>query len=135
MQDRDDGTPFSRMPASNEVEQVARGASVDGRKGLVQQDDGSVLQDQARKQHPLELTGRQAADGTSLETLQADCTERALGLRALLARDAPKPADPVPVAEQHRLENRDRERAVDLGGLRQVGDLRRRDALKLDVPL
>ena len=62
--------------------------AVKGREGLVQQDHGSVLNDQPREQQPLELPDRQGADRPSLETLQAEsCTERALGLRALLARD------------------------------------------------
>ena len=52
-----------RVPTPNEVEQVGRRLGVDGGKGLVEEDHGRILQQQASEKGPLHLAARQRPDG------------------------------------------------------------------------
>ena len=114
---------FFSVPAPHQRQQIGRGPGVDGVEGFVQHDQARVLQQHARKQHALHLSAGQRADGAVLKSVEADGCER---LRNLLARGLAHAAEksagtPQPGADQ--IEYRDREAAVDIHRLRQVGDI------------
>ena len=102
--------------------EVVDGLGIDGGKRLVQQDEIGVLQQQAGEQHALELADRQRVDRPALEARQADRFDGVLGIVDVDVLGRAKAAEARPAAEQHGVEHRDREGAVDLGLLRQVGD-------------
>ncbi len=70
VQHRDD-RPVFVVPAVDHAEEIGRGPGIDGGEGFIEQNDRTVLQQQAGEQHPLELSRRQIADGSVLETFQA----------------------------------------------------------------
>ena len=45
------------MPAQHDVDEILRSAAVDGGEGLVENDEGGILQKKPRKQRALELSG------------------------------------------------------------------------------
>ena len=69
-----DGAPFA-MPAADNVEEILDRLGVNRTERLVKQDDGRVLQEQAREQHALELSTRKRAHATLAEVLQAERVE------------------------------------------------------------
>lgn len=88
---RDDGATVV-MPAAHNLEEVARGARVNGGKRLVQHDHPCILQQEPGKEHALKLTGRERANGPSFEPLQPDRRQRLAGLLGQARRGAAKAA-------------------------------------------
>ena len=121
VQDRDHRALLG-APALDHDHEVVDGLGIDGGKRLVQQDEIGVLQQQAGEQHALELADRQRVDRPALEARQADRFDGVLGIVDVDVLGRAKAAEARPAAEQHGVEHRDREGAVDLGLLRQVGD-------------
>ena len=121
VQDGDHGAGFV-MPAADEIEQVGGGLGVDGGEGLVEQDHGRVLQEQAGEERPLHLAARQGRDRAPLEADEAHRRQRLLDPGALVPGDAAEEAGAGPQAHGDEIVDRERERAVDLGRLRQIGD-------------
>ncbi len=122
VQDGDDGAGFV-VPAAHEVEQVGGGLGVDGRERLVEQDQRRVLQQKAREQRALHLAARQGRDRPALEARQADRRDGLLDR----GRDRRRPMPPNsagagPQPHRHEIVDGEREGAVEIGGLRQVGD-------------
>ena len=113
-------SPCQRSTRSSRSRAVLR---VDRGERLVEQDQARVLQQQPREQDALQLAARQRADHAPLEPGQPDRRQRLLDPRPLGAADAPKRPQPAPQAHRHEVADGDRERAVDLGQLRQVGDV------------
>ncbi|GMA77443.1 hypothetical protein GCM10025880_38600 [Methylorubrum aminovorans] len=109
------------VPAADQCEQVGGGALVDAGEGLIEQDDPRVLQDQPGEQRPLELPAGEGADRPVLEAGEPDRRERVDQVRALAGEAAPR-TERAPQAHRHEVEDAQGEAAVDLGGLRQVGD-------------
>src|SRR5262249_50113606 len=66
-----------------------------------------------------------------LEAGEPDRGDRLLDRRARLAVDAPEQAGAAPKPHRHHVVDVDRKRAVDLRGLRQVGDVLRRQTATL----
>src|SRR5262249_57507352 len=64
----DDGAAFA-VPAVDEAEQILDRLGIDGAKRLVEQDDGRVLQQQAREQDTLELPAGKRANASFAEVL------------------------------------------------------------------
>jgi len=90
---------------------------------FVQHDHGCVLQQHPRKQHALHLPARQRAD---IAAFKAGETNRCQRLRDPGARrftDAAKKSGRAPQPGADEVEHRDRKAAVDIGGLRQIGDI------------
>lgn len=87
---RDDGATVV-MPAAHNLEEVARGARVNGGKRLVQHDHPCILQQEPGKEHALKLTGRERANGPSFEPLQPDRRQRLAAFSARLGVAPPKP--------------------------------------------
>ena len=69
-----------------------------------------------------------------LEAGEADGGDRLLHRVAVLAADAAEQAFAAPQPDRHHVVDADREAAVDIRDLRQVGDVLRRDAVALDAP-
>src|SRR5262249_32269879 len=84
-------------------------------------------------QHALHLSAREARDRALLETGEADGGDRLLDRLALLAADAAEQASAAPQAHGHHVVDVDRKAAVDLGNLRQVGDLARIEPVEIDA--
>jgi hypothetical protein len=59
--DHDDGALLG-PPAQHHLDQVGRGAGIDGVEGFVQQDDAGILQEEAGEQNALKLPDRQPVD-------------------------------------------------------------------------
>ena len=128
VQHRDHGARLG-APARQQLQQVGGGARVDGVEGLVQQDQVGILQQQPRKQRALHLAGRQLGHHARAETFQAHGAQRIGHPGAAVGIDpAPQP-DAPPQAHRHQILHRQREAAVELGGLRQPGHAHRRVAL------
>jgi hypothetical protein len=118
----DDGAPL-RVPAADEVKQIVDRLRVYGSERFVEQDDGSILQEQAREQDALELSSRKRADAPIAKVLQAKHAERPLhGLAALAIEPAPG-ANVVPKPHGHGIEHGNRERPVDVDLLGEIGDV------------
>ena len=109
------------VPAAHEVHEVGAGLGVDGGQRLVEQDHAGVLQQQPGEQRALHLAARQRADGRVLEARQADGRERLLDGVAVPPADAAEHAAAPPQPHGDEVVDVDREGAVDLGGLRQIG--------------
>ena len=122
------------VPALHHAQQVGAGARVDAVEGLVEQDELRVLQQQSREQHALELAHRELADAAPLETRQADRGERLARLGDERGVDGAEGAAPRPVTERDEIEHAEREAAVDVRLLRQVGDAAGKLGGDLDAP-
>ena len=109
-------------PALDQHHQVGDGLGIDGGKRLVQQDEVGVLQKHAGEQHALELADRERVDRPALEARKPDRLDGVLCVVEVDRLGGAEAAEARPAAEQHRVEHGDREGAVDLGLLRQVGD-------------
>ena len=107
---------------------------IDGGEGLVEQDHRAVLQQGAGEERALELPGGEAADRALLEAVESDRLQGLARGRAHGRTDAAEDADPAPMAELDHVEHRDRKAAIDVGLLRQVGDLGAPDRTELDPP-
>ena len=121
------------VPALHQVEQVGRGLGIDGVERLVEHDHARILQQEAREQHALHLAARERRDGAALEAGEADGGDRLLDRCARLAVDAAEQAGAAPQPHRHHVVDVDRERAVDLGGLRQIGDILGAEPVALDA--
>ncbi len=110
------------LPAADHGHQVGYGLAVDGGERLIQKHEVSVLQQQPREQHALELADRQRVDRSALEARESDRINGMLRVVQVGRLGRPEAAEARPAAEQDGVEHRDREGAVDLGLLRQVGD-------------
>ena len=111
----------------------AIGLGIDGAERLVEQDERRVLQQQPREQHALELAARQRADRTLGEIDQPDRGQRAGDLVVAARIEAAPGADLAPQPHRHAVEHRDREAAVDLDLLRQIGDVRFVEAVAVEA--
>ena len=121
------------MPAMDEAEQVLRSVRIDGGEGFVQQNHRAVLQQGAGEEGALELPGGEAPDRALLEARQPHGLQGLGRGRAHRRADAAEDADPAPVAKLDHVEDRDRKAAIDVGLLRQVGDLGAPDRAEIDA--
>ncbi len=120
------------VPAPHQIQQIGGGLGVDRVERLVEHDHARVLQQQAREQHALHLAARQRADRPLLEAGEADRRERLLDRVAHLAADAAEQAGAAPQPHRHHVVDVDRKAAVDLGDLRQIGDVLRLQPPRVD---
>ena len=118
------------VPALHQIEQVGRGLGVDGVERLVQHDH-------ARR--PAAAAARTACAASarpracrsarpSKPVSPTAAIARSIASR-VLAADAAEQAGALPQPHRHHVVDVDREAAVDLGGLRQIGDV-----LRLETP-
>ena len=122
------------MPTVDEGEEIGRGLGVDRVEGFIQQDDAGILQQETSEEHALELPDREGTDRPILETFEPDGRQR---LGDLMAHDAGQPAenaDPAPVAERHRIGDADREGAIYVRLLGQIGDVGAAEAAGRNPP-
>ena len=120
VQHHDLGAPLF-MPAMHEGQQIVGGSLVHRGKGFVQQQGGGVLQHQAGKEGPLELTARQRVEGSPLETLQSHRGNRLGGPFSMRLTPPAQRAHLVPKPRQHEFLHAEGKRPVDVGGLGQIG--------------
>ena len=114
-------------------DELGDGLGIDGAERLVEQDEGGVLQQQARKQHPLELAARQGAHRPVGEIEQPERSKRpGDGAPACSIEPAPG-ADLAPQSHGHAVEHRDGKAAVDLDLLRQISDVALVEAVELEA--
>ncbi|CFN68791.1 Uncharacterised protein [Bordetella pertussis] len=106
VQHGDDGAAFGMLLAQ-QGQQHVRGRRVDRAEGLVQQQQGRVLQQQAREQRPLHLASRQGCKRPSGQFLQADATQRGVHARRLGGIETPPRADAAPGTQGHHVGYRD----------------------------
>ena len=132
MQGGENGAAFL-VPAPNEVDQVGRGLGVDRVERLVQHDQARILQQQPREQHALHLPTGQCADRAPLEACQTNRRQCGFNLVTILFADAAKQSGLAPQSHRHKVIDRDWEAPIDLGGLRQIGDIARRQTGKIDM--
>ena len=121
------------VPAPHQVEQVGDVLASMACERFVEHDHPRILQQQAREQHALHLPARERADRAVLETGKADGGDRRVDRARALRPMPPKDPGAAPKAHGHHVVDVDREGAVDLGGLRQVGDMLRIGAAALDA--
>ena len=123
-------SPCQRRTSVNRSAEVLASMAVNGSSSTI---SARVLQQQPRKQHALHLAAGQRADGALLEAGEADGGDARL--RSL--------RDPCGRRRRKRLSRRhspiadhvvdvDRKRAVDIGDLRQIGDVAGVEAVALD---
>ena len=91
-------------------------------KGSSRRMTGGVLEQQAGEQRALHLAAGEGADRAALEAGQADGRERLLDPGPVPAADAAEQARPGPEAHGDEVVDGEREDAVDLRRLRQIGD-------------
>jgi hypothetical protein len=82
----------------------------------------------------LHLPARQRADGAILEAGEADGGDSFVHPVTPALVDAAEQAGVVPQAHRHHVEDVDRKTAVDLGRLRQIGDIAGGELAALDAP-
>jgi hypothetical protein len=116
------GAAFA-MPAADEAQEIVDRLGIDSTERLVEQDDGRVLQQQAREQHALELSARESANTAVAQVLQAERGERFKDRKVAPAVQPAPSSDLVPETHGNGVEHRDGEAAVDVDLLRQVGDV------------
>jgi hypothetical protein len=121
------------VPAPHQVEQVGRGLGVHRVERLVEHDHAGVLQQQAREQHALHLAARERRNPAILEAGEADGGDRLLDRGARGAVDTAEGTGAPPQPHRHHVVDVDRKGAVDLGRLRQVGDVLRVEIAALDA--
>jgi hypothetical protein len=109
-------------PALDQRHQVGHGLGIDRGEWLIQQYEVGILQKQPGKQHTLELPDRQGIDRPALEAREPDRLDGVMGVVDVGRPGGAEAAETRPAPEQHGVEHRDREGAIDLGLLRQVGD-------------
>jgi len=93
-------------------------------------DHARVLQHQSRKQNALHLSARKRADAPPLEARKADGRDRGVHPGAVGTPDAAENTAPMPQAHRDEIVQIDGERAVHLGGLRQISEIAVLDALE-----
>jgi hypothetical protein len=111
------------VPALHQIEQVGRGLGVDRVERLVEHDHAGILQQQPREQHALHLPAGERRDRAILEAGEPDGGDRLLDPVPRRAIEAAEQPGPPPQPHRHHVVDIDREGAVDLGGLRQIGDI------------
>ena len=126
------GAPLA-VPTLDQRDEIGDGLAIDGAERLVEQDDGGVLQEQAREQHALELAARERADETVGQVLQSDRGESVRDLIAIVAVDTVPSADLPPQPHGRAVEHRDGKLLVDRDLLREVGDSRVPQTAELDA--
>ncbi len=114
--------PVLGVPADHYLEEIGYGPVIHGVEGLIEEDDGCVLEQQAGEKNPLELALREIADGPALKTLQSHRGQGFPGLPPQFVPHAGEHADALPEPQGHEVQNRYGETPVDLRLLRQVGD-------------
>ena len=124
---------FSACQRMHQIEQVGGGLGVDRVERLVEHDHARILQQQPREQRALHLPARERADRPLLEAGEADGRHRVAHLLALALADAAEQAGVAPQPHRDHVVDADRERAVDVGGLRQIGDVARAQAAQVDA--
>ena len=92
---RGDARCALRRASDGSGDEILDRLGVDGAERLVEQDEGRVLQQQAREQHALELSTREGADAAIAKILQA---ERREALRR--PRPAGRCVEPAPGADR-----------------------------------
>jgi hypothetical protein len=121
------------VPGVQQGQQVAAGAGVYPGKGLVQQDDGRVLQHQPGKQRPLKLPARQCGNGALAKPAQAHLGQGIGAALALGAAVATQRTHLVPQAHGHHVGHGDGKAVVHVVALGKVGHALARQPV--DVPL
>ena len=104
-----------------------------GVERLVEHDHAGILQQQTREQHALHLAARQRPMARSSKPVRPTAAIACSIRGALRAADAAEQAATPPQPHRHHVVDIDRERAVDLGGLRQIGDVARAETAALDA--
>ena len=111
------------MPALHQVEQIGGGLGVDRVERLVEHDHAGILQQQPCEQHALHLPAGERRDRAILEAGESDRGDRLLDPVPRRAIEAAEQPGPPPQPHGHHVVDIDREGAVDLGRLRQIGDI------------
>ena len=117
MQDRDDSSALA-MPISDDLNEIGRGACVNGVKRLIEEDHGRVLQQHAREKHALQLTHRQLADTACAEASQTHRVKRFNCLKSQGCGDSLVAAEVTPVSKHDHIKNANGKSTIDLGLLR-----------------
>ena len=99
---------------------------------LVEDNEPRILQKQSGEQHALHLPAGQIADRPPLEPVQTDGGDRGMDIVPLLAPDPAEQAGLAPQAHGHEVVDMDRERALDIRHLRQVGHFAPVKAAEID---
>src|SRR3954454_13519029 len=111
------------VPAPDQQEQVRAGIGVDGVEWLVQYNEACVLQQHTDNEHALHLPAREVPDIAVLKAVEADRGERLANAVALTPAHAAEESGGSPQPRADEIEYRDRKAAIDVDGLRQVGDI------------
>ena len=111
------------VPAPDEEDEVGDGLGIDGAERLVEQDEAAVLQQQAGEQHALELSAGERADRPVGEIENAERSEGIGDLALGGGIEAAPEADLAPQPHGGAVEHGDREAAVDVDLLREIGDV------------
>ena len=119
VQHRYDSSPLS-LPPSQEMQQILGRALIQGSERLIEQDDIGVLQEQPRKQSPLELTDGKFGDLPIYYGQEADGRERLVDIRGEASRWLADRTEISPIAECNEFGDRDRKSAVEFVLLRQI---------------
>ena len=92
-----------------------------------------ILQQKPREQHALHLAPGERRNRAVLESREADGGDRLLDRASRAAVDAAEGAGTAPQPHRHHVVDVDGERAIDFGGLREVGDVLRVGITALDA--
>ena len=122
VQDGDDGPPFA-MPMPHQRRQVTNTGGVDGAVGLIEEEQRSILKQDASEVRTLQLTARERADRTPLEAVQANQIDRRGNALAPGPVETAKGANLAPQPHCHEVVNDHRKAAVERRQLGQISDL------------
>jgi hypothetical protein len=132
MQYGNDGSSLI-LPAPQEMQQVLGRTFVQRGERLVKQDDISLLQEQTRKQSPLELTDGKFGDLSVRNGSEADGSQRLENILGNAWRRLADGTKVPPTAECNEFGDRDRKPAIEFVLLWQIGQAMTRNSRANDL--
>ena len=133
VQDGDHRASLS-VPPPHHPQEIDHRPGIDGRKGFVEQHELRVLKQEPCEERALKLPARQRADGSALEPGESDRRNGLVDPRTMRGTQSEEAADLAPQPHRYQIDDRDRERPVNVRLLRQVGDIAPRAGSEADVP-
>ena len=132
MENGDDGAPFG-APPRDQGQKIVDRRCVDRAERLVEKNHRLILDDQPREQRPLHLPPGQGFERSRFEADESDRFDRRAHPNLLGRVQRPEKTDARQSAHGHEIAHIDRESAINVDDLRQIGDGARRQTAEMDI--